>query len=358
MDDFEVASRLLQYLARLYRRDDLDYASGPKRITGGRDAAIFGFALKGAPASLSGPLILRLNRVGTNPDRVKLEAILHNWLTEQHYPVPFVHVRECDPAPLGAPFSVMTRLSGHPLAHKIERIGAGGTFTTQARELLRAPAILRDITNTWIDVQLRLHALDPAPLLSAIDSGGLDPNAITFDGQLARLATTVERLAFDGLKPAVVWLSTHRPAASRRPAICHGDFHPLNILAEKGKVTGVIDWVNVVVAPVEMDVGSAMANVITAPFQMPMMLRYPLRLIIRRILRNYYRAYASRHALDRDAVQYFQVFRCIAQLVTVAASRAAGTGSAGTFDSDVGINGLAQRIRALSGIEVAIPARS
>jgi aminoglycoside phosphotransferase (APT) family kinase protein len=247
----------------------------------------------------------------------------------------------------------MTRLAGKPLAHEIERIVVGGSLIAQVRGLLRVPAIIRDITDAWVDAQIRLHALDPAPLLAAVAAGGLDSTGVTFDGQLTRLASTVEQFSFDGLKPALGWLLVHQPSASLRPAVCHGDFHPLNILGENGKVTGVIDWVNVVVAPAEMDVGSAIANIATVPFQVPPALSLALRFIIARILRRYQKTYAARRTLDGDVVRYFQVFRCMTQLEAVLRSRATGGGYAGAFDSADGIERLIRHIRAISGVTVA-----
>ncbi len=336
MDDTEVATQFLNYLARKFDCVGLAYAEGPARISGGFDASIFGFALNGAPDLLRGPLILRLNRAGTSPQRVKLEGIVHNWLAGQNYPVPAVHVAELDAEPLGAPFTVMARLAGKPLAHEIERIISGGSAIATARGLLRVPSILRDITDAWVDVQLRLHALDPAPLLAAASAGGLDPAAITFDGQLSSMAAAVQQLSLDGLQPAIDWLQARRPA-SLRQTICHGDFHPLNIMADHGGVTGVIDWTNVVVAPAEMDVGSAIANIATVPFDVPAVLKPVLRIVVARILRNYRRAYVARRPLDDDAIRYFEVFRCMAQLVPVARSRVAGATYSGAFGSDAAI---------------------
>src|SRR5712672_174552 len=85
MDDPEVVTRLLRYLASAFDCPDLGYAEAPARISGGRDAAIFGFALQGAPETIAGPLILRLNRSRVGEDRVRLEAIVHNWLAAQHF---------------------------------------------------------------------------------------------------------------------------------------------------------------------------------------------------------------------------------------------------------------------------------
>jgi len=134
--------------------------------------------------------------------------------------------------------------------------------------------------------------------------------------------------------------------------ICHGDFHPLNILAQNGKVTGVIDWGNIVIAPAEMDVGSAIANIATVPFGVPRALEFALRIFFTRILRRYQRTYAQRRVLDGDAVRYFQVFRCAYQLASVLRSRAAGGHQSGAFDSAAGVNNLVRHIRAISGVSV------
>jgi aminoglycoside phosphotransferase (APT) family kinase protein len=351
MDDTEVATQFLNYLARKFEHAGLSYSEPPARISGGYDASIFGFALNDAPAPLRGPLILRLNRAGTNPQRVKLEGVVHNWLAGQKYPVPAVYVAELDAQPLGAPFTVMTRLAGKPLAHEIERIIGGRSAIATALALLRVPSMLRDITDAWVEVQLRLHALDPAPLLAAVRAGALDPAAVAFDEQLSSLAAAVKRLSLDGLRPAIDWLQAHRPA-SLRPTVCHGDFHPLNIIADHGAVTGVIDWTNVVVAPAEMDVGSAIANIANVRFDVPVVLRPVLRVVVARILGNYRRAYAAKRPLDDDAVRYFQVFRCMAQLVPVMGSRIAGATYSGAFGSDAAIANLTRYIRRLSGVVV------
>jgi len=353
MDDTGVAAKFLNYLARRFDRAGLAYAEPPMRISGGYDASIFGFALADPPPPLGGPLILRLNRGGTDPQRIKLEGLIHNWLAGQNYPVPIVHVCELDAQPLGAPFTVMTRLAGKPLADDVNRaIGAGSAFA-KARGLTRLPAIARELTDAWVDVQLKLHALDPSPLLAAAAAAGFDPAALTFEGQLASIVATVEQLALDGLRPAIDWLKAHQPA-SLRQTVCHGDFHPLNILSDRGKVTGVIDWTNVVVAPAEMDVGSAIASIANVPFDVPAVLKPVLRIVIGRVLRNYRNAYAARRPLDDDAVRYFEVFRCIAQMIPAARSRVAGTTYSGAFGSDAALANLVRYIRGLSGVTVRI----
>src|SRR3954469_11385523 len=108
MDDSEIVPRLLRYLASAFDSPDLAFAEAPARISGGRDAAIFGFSLQGAPEALAGPLILRLNRPSVGENRVKLEGIVHNWLAGQKYACPDVRVIGTDPSHLGGVFTVMT----------------------------------------------------------------------------------------------------------------------------------------------------------------------------------------------------------------------------------------------------------
>jgi aminoglycoside phosphotransferase (APT) family kinase protein len=353
MDDSEIARRLLRYLASAFGCPDLAYAEAPSRISGGRDAAIFGFALQGAPETISGPLILRLNRPSVGEARVRLEAIVHNWLAAQHYVCPDVRVTGTDPLVLGGVFTVMTRIPGMPLAHEIETSIGNGTLLARVGGLLRIRATFGGIIDAWVDAQIRLHSLDPGPLQAVVGASGLDPATVTFEGQLSWIVSTVEQFSLVHLKPAVDWLNTHRPSAALRPAICHGDFHPLNILAHNGKVTGVIDWVNVVVAPAEMDVGSAIANIATVPFPVSRALQLLLRIIFARILRRYQRTYAGRRTLDDEAVRYFQVFRCVHQLTAVLRNRAIGA-HAGSFDSAVGLDNLVRHIRVMSGVVVKV----
>src|SRR5262245_54632014 len=155
-------------------------------------------------------------------------------------------------------------------------------------------------------MQIRLHQLPAETLLRAVPAAGIEAGVVTFEGQLARLRTVVERHGLAGLEPGLAWLDQHRPAPVQS-AICHGDFHPLNILAENGKPTGVIDWPNVVIAEPAMDVGSAIANISTVPITLPWALRVAAQKAIAAALRRYERAYCARRPLDDEAVRYYRV---------------------------------------------------
>src|SRR6476660_937309 len=216
LHDAEVAQRLLDRLARVFACPDAVYIAGPARIQGGFDTTIFGFTLDRVPPPLAGSLILRLSHADADPGLVKLETVIQNTLAEMGFPAPRVMVTESDPGILGGPFMVMTRLSGQNLAHGIEgAFGAGTSLVAKMQLLFNVPAILGGITDQWVDMQIRLHQLPAETLLRAVTAAGIDAGAITFEGQLARLSTIVERSDLIGLKPGLTWLDDHRPPQAR-----------------------------------------------------------------------------------------------------------------------------------------------
>ena len=358
LHDEEVAQRLLYHLARAFGCPDVVYLAGPMRIQGGFDAAIFGFTLDRVPRPMVGPLILRLSHADADPGRVKLETVVQNTLAEMGFPAPRVMVTESDPGILGGPFIVMTRLSGQTLAHGIEGLGAGTSLVGQLQLLFNLPAVLARIIDQWVDMQIRLHQLPADTLLRAVTAAGIEAGAITFEGQLARLSTIVERSDLIGLKTGLTWLDDHRPPQAREAAICHGDFHPLNILADKNQPTGVIDWANAVIAEPAMDVGSAIANMSAVPLPLPWALRVTAHAIIGAALRRYERTYRALRPLDDRAVRYYQVFRAVAQLAGVGRARTTGRVGGGAFHSAAGVgNNLIALVKKLSGVSVSLEDR-
>lgn len=358
LQDTEVAKRLLHHLARAFGCPEAVYLAGPVRIQGGFDAAIFGFTLDRIPPPLVGPLILRLSHANADPGRAKLEAVVQNTLAEMGFPTPRVIVAESDPGVLGGPFMVMTRLSGQTLAHGIEGLGAHTSLGGQLRLLFNLPAVLARIIDQWVDMQIRLHQLPAETVLRAVVAAGIDAGAITFEGQLARLRTIVERCALTGLESGLAWLDDHRPSTAREAVICHGDFHPLNILSDKNQPTGVIDWANVVIAEPAMEVGSAIANMSAVPLPLPWALRVTARAIIGTALRRYERTYRALRPLDDQTVLYYEIFRAVAQLVWVGQARAAGRVGGGAFHSAAGVRNLIALIRKLSGVSLWLEKRA
>src|SRR5215468_6304653 len=139
----EVADQLLRHLRGRLGTSSLDYAESPARILGGFDTFIYGFSLRGAPARLSGRLILRLYRPDTDPRQACFESTLQNMLAAAGYPSPRVLLVGGAGDELGRAFVVMPRVPGRLMV-----------------DTLRGPAGIRMAT-TLARAQLALHALDP-----------------------------------------------------------------------------------------------------------------------------------------------------------------------------------------------------
>src|SRR5262245_53092065 len=225
VDDTAIADRLLTILRRRAGAGT-EYAVPPARITGGFDTRIFASTWPGAPDGLSGRLVLRLNRPEVDPARARFEATVHRTVATLGYPCPPVLlVGEADDG-LGGAFLVMPRVPGRAMLDALWGTG-----------LVWLPDLLARL-------HLRLHALDPDPLRRELSTAGFDPARMTVQRDLDTAARDVDRARLRGLRPVLDWLIANRPPEPAAEVICHGDFHPFNVLVETGQPSGVIDWVN------------------------------------------------------------------------------------------------------------------
>jgi aminoglycoside phosphotransferase (APT) family kinase protein len=345
-----VASRLLDYLRIAFKRPALAYAETPARVTGGFETSIFRFALAGAPEPLGGPLILRLFAQTDDPDRARMEAAIQNAVAELGYPAPRVFVAETDRQILGGAFVIMERMAGRMLTQEFAELGRGRSAYELIGALVRVPAILRELSTIMAAAQSRLHQLPVEPLIRAVESAGLPAKAITFEGRLERIHLTCEEPELAGLRPAVAWLEANRPPP-RRLVICHCDFQPFNILVDGGRVTGVIDWTAATIGDPALDLGFTLAQIATAPIEVPVVMQPIFRAIMKAAGRRYCRAYGRGLALDATALRYYQVFACMDQLAWACNGLLHGYESS-AFWWGSGIARLVSHIGSLTGIKL------
>ena len=346
----DLAAALLDYLrARLDERG-LELAEPLTPISGGFDTRISAFRLRGAaPPAFAGPLILRLLGPQHDPARVLRERVTQNTLAGLGYPAPRVLLACPDPAPLGGAFLIMERLPGSPLL--------------QARYL--------NLSRVLVEAQLRLHALDAEALLRAMDDEGRDSRAtggpaisrdvITLEGHLAQLEARIARGALDGLRPAMTWLVDQRPPEQTRRVICHGDFHPHNILYSGGAVTGVIDWPNVVVAEPAYDVATTRIILRFAPIELSA-LPAPLRWLLARarlvMVNRYLAGYRRRRPIDPRSLAYYEALSAMRALIRAAESRRRDEkGAANPLDASRFAETLVAHFSSISGIAPVLPPR-
>lgn len=359
MDDEPLArggtERLLGYLRTTLTQPGLTYAEAPQRVTGGNETFVYMLRLRDAPEELAGPLILRAYRAGyARPDQARFEATVQNAIAGLGYPAARVFVTCPEADMLGTPFIVMERLPGRTVLEGIGGPDASGKMRFQERgRLLRSAGLLWEIPRVCAEAQLRLHALDPQPLLDAIAREGLPRASVTVEGRLEALRSYIEGNGLAGLNGAFAWLVENEPPPERL-VICHCDIQPINILMTEGAITGVVDWSEVVVADPALDVGYTKLALETVPLDMPPLLQWIARPVARFVSRRYMRRYAKRRRVHRASVEYYEVLRALFALAGIGARRLAGTTEPGVWDNPAGIGNLRSRVRAITGTTISM----
>lgn len=343
-DAIEIDAPLLEYLCSALSAPELAYAEPPARILGGFDTLVYGFRLDGAPDEFSGPLVLRIFHNDPRPERVRFERAVQNEVASQGYPAPRVLHTCADAGAVGKAFVIMERLPGRMMLD---------TMLRPSPQFFRAPAILGEL-------HAKLHDLYPTALLIAIEKAGFTAGRLTIDQAWQQTERRIDAAGLDGLRPGARWLVDNRPGASRA-AILHGDFHPLNILLERGAVTGVVDWSWVAVGDPAYDVGATVALLTQGPVDLPRPLLALARVVRRRLAARYLQAYRARQTVDQEAVDYYEAMRLLGFLVEAGEHRAAGLGriarpvKPSAFTQQHVIDGTVRRFEELSGVRVQLP---
>ena len=335
-------ARLLEFLRKETGAPGLGLAEPPAPVSGGFDTRIYAFHLVGAPPALSGPLILRVLAPHHDSRRALREQAIQNALAAQGFPAPRAPLATADPAALGAGFLIMERRPGRPL---LERRGLG-----MARVLVRT--------------QRQLHGLDADAVRKAIEAavpGG--PEAHTVEGLLAQMEARIVRASLVGLVPALGWLRANRPAVEGPPVVCHADFHPQNILVDdRGEVTGVLDWPNMLLAERACDVAATRVILRHTPVGVagvPRHLRWLVRAARAVLVRRFMAGHRRGQPLDPAALRYYEALACMRGLVRVAENRTAaetqGAAAMTALDTSRFGERLARRFAKLSGITPRLP---
>jgi aminoglycoside phosphotransferase (APT) family kinase protein len=341
----EIGVRLLAHLRRIAGMHSVEFAEPPSALRGGFETLIFAFRLAHAPPGFDGPLILRLFREADAAPRARFEASVNGAIARLGYPAPGVRDWSPDASVLGGAFLILERLPG-------ENLMARGV----------TPA-LRHLPRLLADAQLRLHALDPQPVQRTLEAAGFPAARLLPDTEIEELGEVVTSLGLAGLAAGVAWLRAQRPRNSARTVVCHGDFHPLNLLAESGRVTGVVDWTlrHMKLAAREYDVGATLVLLTHPPVDLPRWLHAPARRVRQWIVRAYLARYAAHAPLAEAALRYYEALRLLGCSTEAGVHRLADLGRVErppkpTAFSDPRVQaGMFERFRAISGVTLALP---
>lgn len=284
----DINENLLSYLRSELDNQHLTYLSLPTPVTGGYDTRIFSFQLNGAPNELPYPLILRLFK-NSNQNRAIFEIAVQNAVVDSGYPAPRVFFTCTDESVLGGSFMIMEQMTGQ---------------TMITMEPLQINIPLKTIPVLLAKAHLHLHSIDADSVRNSLEVAGINPDRYSFDGRFSWLVKQTEVPRFKWLQSGLQWIVDNQPENPDRLVVCHGDFHPTNILLKDGEVSGVVDWSGFLVSDPAYDIAITKFLGIMA-----------FNNFFEEFTDLYYDYYQSVSPVDSDRVDYYVAFRCLCALL-------------------------------------------
>jgi aminoglycoside phosphotransferase (APT) family kinase protein len=312
----DVSEGLLNYL-KIQGYKNAAFVEPLTQIIGGYDAFTYKFHLSGVSEKLAEPLILRLYGPERNPQTVILESAVQNTLFAQDYPAPPVFFTCTETRLLDGAFKIMAFLDGDMmLSGEIEHI----------------PAMLGQ-------AHASLHNKDVTALLTQLTDQGIDEKHFRLNGLLDELDSQRKELPW--INEAVEWLVDNKPTEPSQLSICHGDFHPMNILVRDGQLTGVLDWPGFMIGDAAMDVAATMILFeVVLDHLMPEVKQD-------RAQSQYLNAYTDIRPLDVSNLDYYRMLRCVPAVIE-------GATGQGAWSIEPILQDLILTIRNISGIQVVV----
>jgi aminoglycoside phosphotransferase (APT) family kinase protein len=319
-----LSDKLIPYLRATLDNPTLGLASPLVQLQGGYETSSYRFELDGAPEELSRPLVLRLYPQFRGTGSAIWESAVQNGLAGQGYPVAQAHVLCTDMAVLGGAFFIMDHLPGRPLAVAPPDSVPGLLGQTHAE----------------------LHNIDPAPLMETLREKGIDDDGYRLESRFHWLEGKGRELPW--LRQAVDWLLDNRPPEPERLSVCHGDYHPLNILYADGKVTGVLDWGGFSIADPAYDVGNTVVLITIALKHLAASMDGLPPIDVDLMAELYLASYRAHRPLDSTNLDYYRVRRCVMSL-------AQGAEGQKVWQHPLIVRDLLADIHEVTGIQVSMP---
>lgn len=287
----QITGKLITYLREELRDSTIDYSSPLTQLKGGFETFMYCFKLKNVKEELNQSLVLRLYPEHYSPESVVWESTIQNSLADEGYPVPRTLMICTDKSILGGAFFIMEFLTGEPMMTASKNV----------------PEILGKSHAT-------LHRIDPKPLIKSLKKQGFKKNNYLFKKSFDNDLNVAKKSELPWVLDIVEWLIKNRPPEPKSLSICHGDFHPYNILIQEGKISGVLDWGGTLMADPAMDVANTIKLITIFPKHLPLGPGYK-SVDWDKLSRQYLDAYLLQFPLDDTKIDYYGVVRCLTNIL-------------------------------------------
>jgi aminoglycoside phosphotransferase (APT) family kinase protein len=197
--------------------------------------------------------------------------------------------------------------------------------------LRRAPVLFARLPVQLARTMAALHELEPGPISIEVERAA-PTVAWGIDDVLDAYSTGADALDRADLAAATEALRRTRPDEPKT-VICHGDFHPFNLLVGPTGELTVIDWTGAVLAAPAFDVAFTAMLLANPPLAAPGPLAAAIRFAGARLAGRFVRQYQRRADADLSQLHWYQALHGI-RLLFPAATHTDGNGqSTGPFDA-------------------------
>lgn len=271
-------------------------------LTGGFDTEVYALAVP-RNESLPEQLVLRMFKGEHEARRAVQEGAIHNAAANNGHRVPRVFAGANGEVIADRPFLLMERVKGASLLSAID----------DRKTLALIPQIMARS-------QAGINSLSSDGLITLLRKKGIDTDRLAVLSMVDEIADIANRGDLSEIIPLVDWLKKNKPDDPSVVSICHGDFHPGNIMVMDSKITGIIDWATVRFGHAEYDVSvTRMLLKIGATAREDIILSESDFQLIDQVVNSYVNEYQKFRPLNNNLLRYYETLRAAHALVRVIA---------------------------------------
>lgn len=255
----------------------------------GFDNALFVGRIEGSSISDAdhGSVVFRVGRTASRHGHMLLEAEIHRHLRDNGVRTPAIIAVVAPGPPLNRPIQIMERADGRAVLDA----------------MLRTPWKARGLVTEMAGTLAGIHDLPLPPWMDSGDIWSISARRLRTADDLARRTTR------QGAGELMAKVHHHLElCAEVEPVLCHGDFHPANVLAARGGLT-VLDWTDAGIGDRHADVARFTELLRLASATQSAPARLALQKIAPRIRNNFMASYerAAGATIDPQRVQSWEV---------------------------------------------------